>query len=126
LRFHQSVSNALADHSSGSSRKARQEVERTSGFICKPADDRGFDTGVLDAQHFRLREGDAFPGCRPRTHFSAEKRLSRETGPLTRAVLAESDDLRTYDEPASVLRNSAIQIAVLEFTALADELFTVP
>jgi hypothetical protein len=42
-----------------------------------------------------------------------------------RAALAESDDRRTYDETASVLRNSAIRIAMLEFRALADELFTV-
>ncbi|REG61172.1 hypothetical protein B0G80_4005 [Paraburkholderia sp. BL6669N2] len=44
------VSNALADDSPCPGAKGVREVERTSGFICKPADDRGFDTGVLCAQ----------------------------------------------------------------------------
>ena len=79
---------------------------------------------AIEQAALRLREGDAFPGCRPRTHFSAEKLMSYETEPLTEADLAESDDRGSTTKTASVLRNSAIQIAVREFTARADEFFT--
>ncbi|MFL9897512.1 hypothetical protein PQR71_04985 [Paraburkholderia fungorum] len=51
--------------------------------------------------------------------------MSYESAPLVMADLAESDDRGRYDENDQGLTDSAIRIAVLELSALLDEIFTV-
>jgi len=68
------------------------------GFNGKPVDDRGFDTCRPGRATVQLREGDAFPGCGPQTHFSAEKFISYKSVPLVMAGLAELDGRGRYDE----------------------------
>lgn len=120
------LTNAFSEYSLASSREARREAERTSGFNCKPADDRGIETGRPGCATIRSREG-VMPSRVVGPERISLKRNSYRTNPCHSSwrIWRNRTTGEGVTNTTNVLRNSAIHIEVLEFIAPFDELFTV-